>query len=139
MIAQATATAISLLVCSLASKLIFESLAIDPNLREVMRLAVHRRELAESTESNLLKLQHYTTALGMLSAARCLATDRDLERMTGMDIPHLLRSLETAASKTRQSVRAHTRSSAHAASVDPTTTEPATVVSAPVANPTIFS
>ena len=94
-------------------------MAIDPNLREVMRLAVHRRELAESTESNLLKHQHYTTALGMLSAARCLATDRDLERMAGMDIPHLLHSLETAASKSRQSVRADMRSSARAASTVP--------------------
>lgn len=95
MFAQAVSTTTVLLVVSLLSKLLYEP-AHEGGIHshELLRQAVHLRDVALQDADGTLKLQHAAAAAATLQAARTIVRDADLERASGLDVPRLARSLD---------------------------------------------
>lgn len=104
------ATTTALLVLSLVSKLLVAP-ADDAHGPELLRQALHWRDVARQDASAALRLQHGATAAAYLQCARVVARDDELERAVGLSVPQLHRALEQAVTEARQSVAVTTRSS----------------------------
>lgn len=106
--AQAVATTTVLFVAALLSKLLLEGNETTAGYaQELMRQALHWRDVATQDSDPALRLQHATAASTLLQAARTITRDADLERATGVDVPRLARSLETRVTDARQILRPH--------------------------------
>ena len=106
MLAQAASTTAVLLLLSLLTKLLFEAHeGVGSHARELLRQALHWRDVAAQDADGALRLQHAATASALLQAARTLLRDVELERASGVDVPRLARSLETLVAEARQTVR----------------------------------
>lgn len=103
MLAQAVSTTAILLGVSLLSKLLLEThVPVGGHAHELLRQAVHWRDVALQDADPATRLQHLATAAALLQAARTIARDADLERASGVDVPRLARSLETQVVDVRQ-------------------------------------
>lgn len=106
--AQAVATTTVLIAASLVSKLLLEGNEGPAGYaQELLRQALHWRDVATQDADAALRLQHATAASTLLQAARTITRDADLERATGMDVPRLARSMEAAVADARQILRPH--------------------------------
>lgn len=102
-VAQAGATTGLLFAASLISKIVFDPHAdASRSAYELLRQALHARDLAAQDADATLRLQHSTQAATLMQAARTLARDVDLERLSGIDVSRLSRSLETRVMEARQ-------------------------------------
>lgn len=104
--AQAVSTTGALFVLSIVTKLLLENRGeASESAHELLRQALHWREVSAQDADDALRLQHASTAAALLQAARTVARDADLERAAGVDVPRLARSLEARVSDARQSLR----------------------------------
>ena len=93
LLTQALATTSLLLLGSLVTKLLLEGTGTTADAaQELLRQALHWRDVASQDADPTLRLQHAATASTLVKAARTLARDTDLERILGMDVPRLARS-----------------------------------------------
>jgi hypothetical protein len=105
MFAQAVSTTTVLLVVSLLSKLLYEPSHEGASVsHELLRQAVHLRDVALQDADGTLKLQHAAAAAATLQAARTLARDADLERASGLDVSRLARSLDGHVADARRAL-----------------------------------
>lgn len=102
MLTQAVSTTAALFLAAVLSKILLDSHDAGGHASELMRQALHWRDVSVQDSDPVLRLQHAATAAALLSAARGLCGDADLERASGMDVPRLARSLETAVVNARQ-------------------------------------
>ena len=103
MFAQAVSTTTVLFLVALLSKLLYEpGHETASHAHELLRQAVHLRDVAQQDTEPTLKLQHAAAAAATLQAARTIARDTDLERASGLDVPRLARSLDTLVTEARR-------------------------------------
>jgi hypothetical protein len=105
MLAHAMTTTAALVVLSLVSKVLLESHESTAAALELLRQATHWRDVAAQEADVALQLQHAATAAALLTAARTVVRDVDLERASGTDVPRLARSLTRQLARARQSAR----------------------------------
>jgi hypothetical protein len=105
MLTHALTTTGALMVVSLVSKVLLESHESTAAALELLRQASHWRDAAAQEADVALKVQHAATAAALLTAARTVVRDVDLERASGTDVPRLARSLTRELARARQSAR----------------------------------
>jgi hypothetical protein len=106
--AQAAFGTAALFTFSLVSKLLLETPGegVSGSAHELLRQAIHWRDVAAQDADDAMRLQHASTAAALLQAARTIARDSDLELVAGVDVPRLARSLQARVTDARQNVQA---------------------------------
>lgn len=106
MLAHAVSTTTVLLGVSLLTKLLLESHApAGGHAHELLRQAIHWRDVSVQDGAAAMALQHAAMASAFLQAARAVAArDADLERVSGVDLARLARSLDAQIAASRQSL-----------------------------------
>ena len=72
--------------------------------RELLSQAVHWQDVSLQDTDAVLRIQHSTRALAMLDAARIVASDRDLERCSGIQVSRMAKELERTLGELRHQI-----------------------------------
>lgn len=105
MLAQAASTTAVLFLASLLCKLCYEGAESSPSsAAELLREALHWRDVAAQDTDPAMRLQHAASAAAMLNAARMVAKDVVLERASQLDVPKLAKTLESDVAEARKAV-----------------------------------
>ena len=102
------ATTGALVTASLLSKLLLEYREpVGAQAHELLRQAEHWHNVASRDDADVaLRLQHAAKAEALIHAARTLAADASLERMTGLDVPRYAQTLQKETRTLRQTLQA---------------------------------
>lgn len=95
-----------LLAVSLGTRMVNDPEAhVAEQATELVFRALQSRDLSAQDADSVLRLQHCVAASTMLTAARMLTRDDELERSVGVDVSRLARSLDRAVREARQILR----------------------------------
>lgn len=110
MLAHAATTTSLLVAGSLLSKMmVVREEDFEPSVpHDLLARTTHWQAIADETQDDLLKLQHYVTAYTFLQAAQSLASDTSLEQATGLDVSRLARSLRHRVRDTKRGIKYQT-------------------------------
>lgn len=108
MLLQALTTWLALAVLSMGTRLAVETSGtlIDQRARSLLQRALHMlRESEQDTHPPAHRLASAARGLATLEAARCLASDLQLERLSACDVDRLAKELEAQSERARQALR----------------------------------
>ena len=99
-------TTAGLLAVSLGTRMVSDPDAhVAEQATELVYRALQSRDLSAQDSDPVLRLQHCVAASTMLTAARMLTRDDELERAVGVDVSRLARSLDRGVREARQILR----------------------------------
>ena len=98
------------LCASVAAKVMETPDATASNIStDLAQQALYWKDIACNDENLVIRLQHYITSATLLQVARSLSSDQELERVSGVDVAKVSRSVDNRIAKTRQILEGQTQ------------------------------